>query len=253
LKLVTGLLTMILLVATISSAQSSTAPAAAAPTAPAQNSAAPAAAAPIAPAQSSPPPGQAAPAETKSSTESHPVDWAPRQYVDLWNNDIWAKDTIEKMRAMFNPVVVMHSRSVIVPLNPGVVREVISSWHKSMPDLHFTIEDTIIEGNKVVLRLNFTGTYTKLLWAQTLDPASYKPPKKIRSDEILIFNIKNGKISEIWEEYNETIMRFQMGSTWCPQQLGAGLSGAPKPPPEAPSAPSAEPPAEPPAGPPARP
>jgi len=146
-----------------------------------------------------------------------------------------------RMKAIFNPIVVMHSRSEIVSLNPGMVRGVIASWRRSMPDLHFAIEDTIIQGNKVVLRLKYTGTYTKLMWAQTMDPASFNPPKKIRSDEILIFDVKNGRISEIWEEYNETYMRFQMGSTWCPQRPDAQSAE----PPATPSAPPAKPPAKP--------
>ena len=32
-------------------------------------------------------------------------------------------------------------------------------WRAAFPDFHFTIEDTIVQGNKVVMRIPFNGTH----------------------------------------------------------------------------------------------
>jgi len=162
--------------------------------------------------------------------ETHPVDWAPRQYVELWNNDI-GKDTAAGLTTIFNPVATMHSRGIIVPLSRGVLLNVIAAWRRSMPDLHFKIEDAIIEGNKVVLRLTYTGTYTKLLWPNAVEPDKFNPLHKVHSTEILIFEVKNGKISQIWEEYDEPLMRLPMGSSFCARPGWATAPPAPSAPP----------------------
>jgi predicted ester cyclase len=186
----------------------------------------PTAQAPIAAGQDSP----ASPAQTASKVaETHPVDWAPLQYVEMWNT---GKTDADIQNSIFNNSVIMHSRGMRLFLSPGMVGGVIRSWRNSMPDLKFTIEDKIIQGDKVVLRLTFSGTFTKVLWANTLEPEDFNPPKKIHSDEILIFHVKNGKIDEIWEEYNEVWMRFQMGSKWSgkPPSTNSGASPAAAPP-----------------------
>ncbi len=162
-----------------------------------------------------------APAQAAASTqttapapaaETHDVDWAPRQYVELWNTGVPAPAAIS---AVFNASAVMHARGQRLMLRPAMIASVITAWRKSMPDLHFTIEDTITQGSKVVLRLSFTGTYKAVLFAETVNPDKFNPPSKIRGTETLIFDVKNGKIDEIWEEFNESLMRFLMGSRWC--------------------------------------
>jgi hypothetical protein len=153
-------------------------------------------------------------AQTATATpEDHPVDWAPRQYVEMWNTgDISA----EHQNTIFNNTVIMHSNAgERLLLTPAMVAQVVTAWRRSMPDLHFTITDTITQGNKVVLLTSFTGTYTKLLWPNTEDPAHFNPPRKIRDNDVLIFSVRNGKIEELWENYNEPRMRASMGSGWC--------------------------------------
>ena len=86
-----------------------------------------------------------------------------------------------------------------------------------MPDLNFKIEDTIIQGDKVAMRLTLTGTYKTQLFPFTALPGTALPgpvPGKIRATEMLMFQLKDGKIAEIWEEYDEVAMRYQMGGVW---------------------------------------
>jgi predicted ester cyclase len=212
-KLASAIVTLALLGFAAAGAQTpATAPADGSTSGQAANAApAQAASAPAAPAQTGTKaaPGQAATAPV----ENHPVDWAPRQYIDLWNTGEIAPD---HQNAIFNNTTIMYSNNgERILLTPIMVAQVVSAWRKSMPDLKFTIEDAIIQGDKVVLRVSFIGTYTKSLFPNTEDPASFPRPRKIHSTGIFIFTVKNEKIQELWESYNEPRMRAAMGSSWC--------------------------------------
>ena len=77
----------------------------------------------------------------------------------MWNTGNVAT---EHQNEIFNNSVVMHvNQGARIFLDPVNVARTVTAWRASMPDLHFTIEDTIVEGDKVVLRASFTGTYTK--------------------------------------------------------------------------------------------
>jgi hypothetical protein len=180
----------------------------------------------------------AAQATASKTAEIHPVDWAPLKYVEMWNT---GKTDLDLQNSIFNNSVIMHSRGMRLFLTPGMVGGVIRSWRNSMPDLKFTVEDKIIQGDKVVFRLTYTGTFTRVLWANTLAPEDFNPLEKIHSDEMLIFDVKDGKIREIWEEYDEPAMRRQMGSRWVergkPSSSNSGAPPAAIPPSEPPSKP----------------
>jgi hypothetical protein len=49
-------------------------------------------------------------------------------------------------------------------------------------------------------------------------------PRKIHALEMLMFQIRDGKIAEIWDDYDELAMRLQMGAVWRSNQELAGCS-----------------------------
>lgn len=136
------------------------------------------------------------------------VDSMPRRYVELWNTG-----NFDQMESIFSPPVVMVSHGNRVLLNPEMLKRVITTWRKSMPDLNFKVEDTIIEGDKVAMRLSFTGSYRERLFAGTAAPTP-EIPRTVRATEMLMFHVKDGKINQIWEEYDEVRMRMLMGGSW---------------------------------------
>lgn len=97
-------------------------------------------------------------------------------------------------------------------LTSGMLKRVITTWRKSMPDLNFKVEDTIVQGNKVVMRLSFTGTYKGRLFPNTADPKVH--PTGLRATAMWIIEAREGKIRQIWEEYDEIRMHYVMGGMW---------------------------------------
>jgi predicted ester cyclase len=147
--------------------------------------------------------------------ENQPMDAMPRKYVEMWNTgDLGPVGTMFTHPAF----ITFHGQKKL--LETGTLAKVITSWRKSMPDLNFKIEDTIVQGDRVAMRLTFSGSYKERLFADTAAPEA--APRKIHALEMLMFLIRDGKIAEIWDDYDELVMRYQMGAIWrSNQELGA--------------------------------
>jgi steroid delta-isomerase-like uncharacterized protein len=163
------------------------------------------------------------------------TDSMPRRYVELWNTG-----NFDQMEALFSPPVLMVSRGNRVLLTFEMLRRVITAWRTSMPDLHFKVEDTITEGDKVAMSLTFTGSYKERLFSATARPTP-EIPRTVRATEMLMFHLKDGKINQIWEEYDELRMRVEMGGSWHTNEELEAASGRPSKP-AAHEAPAATPP-----------
>ena len=164
--------------------------------------------------------GRAASSKTAAADAS--PETLARKYIELWN----ASDPA--IISSFPPFI-LHRHGSRFAIGPDKLSKEIALWRTSMPDLKFNIDDVIAQGDKVVARLTFTGTYKERMFAETPDPAS--PPRPVRATEMLIFQVKDGKIKEIWEEYDELALRTQMGASWRTKQEIAAANAAGSAPP----------------------
>jgi steroid delta-isomerase-like uncharacterized protein len=71
-------------------------------------------------------------------------------------------------------------------------KELITSLRTAFPDFHFTVEDEIAEGNKVVTRWRLRGTQRGYFLG---NPPTHKPFNVTGID---IFQIAEGKIERVW-------------------------------------------------------
>ena len=112
-----------------------------------------------------------------------------RRLVEVWNNRNWG--VLDELMA---PDCVDHYSL------PGEAQKTGREGYKeaqinvtnAFPDLHFTIEDMIAEGNKVAVRLTFSGTHRDEFLG--IKPTS----KRMTVVEISIWRIVNGKFVEEW-------------------------------------------------------
>ena len=79
-----------------------------------------------------------------------------------------------------------------IPAGPEGARLLLASLKKAFPDLKLTIEDTIMEGNKVVVRAVMSGTQTETF----LDFPSKN--RKMTIQVVDIHEFKAGKIIRTW-------------------------------------------------------
>ena len=174
----------------------------------AQNPSQPAAPA-TAPSGASPSPAASVDAGKPESSDA--VDALPRKYIELWNT---GNPDLAKQLVPF--VMISHGHRSVV--NALMLNRVVSSWRRSMPDLNLKIEDTIVQGEKVAMSITLTGTYTARLFPNTVNPALTTPNRNVRTTEILMFQLKDGKIRQIWEEYDALSLQLQMGGQWRSNQ-----------------------------------
>ncbi|MCG3212686.1 MAG: hypothetical protein FOGNACKC_06378 [Anaerolineae bacterium] len=83
----------------------------------------------------------------------------------------------------------------------------------SFPDIHFTVDDQIAEGGKVVTRLHFTGTHQGEFMGV--------PPtgKTINVTAINIQCVSGGQIQETWLDWDALGSLHQLGAIAAPQQV----------------------------------
>ena len=101
---------------------------------------------------------------------------------------------------------------------PGVIRDAQQRAREIFPQVRYTIDDLIAEGDKVVAR------YTVQAATQETESA---PSRKVEITGITIFRIAAGKIQEAWIINDQIEMFRQLGFTIEPPQQATPPQPAP--------------------------
>ena len=95
---------------------------------------------------------------------------------------------------------------------PEQEKQLIAMYRSAFPDLHFTIEDMLAEGEKVVIRVVIHATHKgELLGIPPTD-------KQLALTSTEIFRIAGGKIDEQWINMDALGMMQQLGVVPAPGQ-----------------------------------
>jgi steroid delta-isomerase-like uncharacterized protein len=109
------------------------------------------------------------------------------------------------------PDFVYHSASATIR-GLEAYKQFLSMYLSGGPDLHFTLEDQVAEGDKVVTRHTARGTH--------LGPFMGIPPtgKHVTATGIAIMGVANGKIVEEWANADDLGLLQQLGVIPAPGQ-----------------------------------
>jgi steroid delta-isomerase-like uncharacterized protein len=88
----------------------------------------------------------------------------------------------------------------------------ISEFSSAFPDLHFTIDDIVAEGDKVALRVTATGTNKGAF--RGIPPTN----KKVTVEMIQVDRIDGGKFVEGWSRYDTLGLMQQLGLIPMPKK-----------------------------------
>jgi steroid delta-isomerase-like uncharacterized protein len=129
--------------------------------------------------------------------------------------EVWNKGNLAAIDELFAPTHVRHD-----PANPGVqdrdgVRQLVTMYRSAFPDLQFTVEDQIAEGDTVVTRYTGRGTHKGAL------PGIPATGKQATVSGIAISRIVGGKDSEEWVNYDALGLMQQLGAIPQMAQTGA--------------------------------
>ena len=98
-----------------------------------------------------------------------------------------------------------------LPTGPEGTKQLVTVYRNAFPDVHFTIDEQIAEGDKVVTRWSAQGTHQGELAGL---PAT---GKSSTVTGIAVDRIANGKITESWGIFDEFGMMQQLGAIPMPE------------------------------------
>ena len=134
-----------------------------------------------------------------------------RFFDEVWNkgnltvlNEIIAKDHVNSGPGSIPGL----------PTGPEGTKQLVTVYRNAFPDVHFTIDEQIAEGDKVVTRWTAQGTHQGELAGL---PAT---GKSSTVTGIAVDRIVNGKIAESWGIFDEFGMMQQLGAIPMPELAG---------------------------------
>jgi steroid delta-isomerase-like uncharacterized protein len=125
-----------------------------------------------------------------------------RRYVE----EVLNNRNLTLIDELFAPTFIDHDSSMPEARGPAGVKRLTAIVHTSFPDLHFTIEDMVAEGDKVVYRYTVRGTHQKDFMGIAATG------KQIRFTGIHIYRVGNGQLQEEWENWDTLGVMRQLGA-----------------------------------------
>lgn len=127
------------------------------------------------------------------------------EYQRIWVDGLNRGD-VSAADAVFAPDCVVHITGVPAPLSSvSHWKEFVAVMLNAFPDLHFTMEEQLIQGDMVAFRWHATGTHN--------GPLGAAPPtgKTIAVDGLIVDRVVDGKVQERWEQFDQAVMLQQLG------------------------------------------
>ena len=129
--------------------------------------------------------------------------------------EIWNLKRLELIEETFAQH--LNNHGLVVLNGPEVIERIFSRWLTAFPDFHYTIEEVIAVGEKVIQRQTATGTH---LGELRLPFTGIVPPtgKHFQVQQIHIYTLANGKIVEHRAIRDDLGMLQQLGIVPAPSQ-----------------------------------
>lgn len=127
-----------------------------------------------------------------------PHDELVARWMEWWNTGDTALAD-----AIYDEAYVRHA-SDTPGTGPGPIKELVAMFRRAFPDLHYIVEDTITEGDRVAVRWTCTGTHLGDLMGML--PTG-------RSGILVgcdILRVEGDRIVESWPFYDRLAMLEQM-------------------------------------------
>jgi steroid delta-isomerase-like uncharacterized protein len=125
-----------------------------------------------------------------------------RRYVE----EVLNNRNLTLIDELFAPTFTDHDSSMPVAKGPAGVKRLAAIVHTSFPDLHFTIEDMVAEGDKVVYRYSVRGTHqNEFMGIATTG-------RRISFTGIHIYRVGDGQLQEEWENWDTLGVMRQLGA-----------------------------------------
>ncbi len=127
-----------------------------------------------------------------------------RAAVRRFFDGVWNKGNVGETEAFLAPEFVSHNTLDVRIVGPREYGGAVASYRAAFPDFHTTLEDVLVDGDRVVVRGTDRGTHRGDFMGF---PAS---GREVTTTWIEIFRMENGKAAEGWLETDSAKLRDQL-------------------------------------------
>jgi steroid delta-isomerase-like uncharacterized protein len=133
----------------------------------------------------------------------------------VWE-EFFIQGNLDKADEFFAPDYVNHDPAAPEDRHgPEELRQFLSIYHNAFPDMQFTIEDVITEGDEVVVRWTVRGTHQGEFMG--IPPTN----NRVTLTGMSIERVSGDKIVETWDSYDAMGLMQQLGVIPEPGQAGS--------------------------------
>jgi steroid delta-isomerase-like uncharacterized protein len=133
---------------------------------------------------------------------------ANRALIHRWFEEVWNQGREETIDELLSPNGLGYGLgdTDITLKGPAEFKPFVRNLRGSFPDIHITIDDTVVEGDRVVVRIHVDGTHT--------GNGLGVPPsgRRIRIAGMVEVRISNGQIVEGWNSWDQFGLLRQIGA-----------------------------------------
>ena len=135
-----------------------------------------------------------------------------KSIVRRWVEEGWNKGNLTVIDQLYTPNFVQHEPPPATVNSSEALKHYVSTYLAAFPDLHFSIDDLVAEGNKVVWRFTASGTHK--------NPFMSIPPsgKSATITGMVIFRLENSRIAETWVNIDALGLLQQLGAIPMPSK-----------------------------------
>ncbi|MDB4955494.1 MAG: hypothetical protein JWO36_3063 [Myxococcales bacterium] len=155
------------------------------------------------------PPPVAPKVDNKAPTGS-PMD-KNKALIRRFYDEVWNKGHLDVADEVFASDYVRHDAGGPAAPGPDGQKQIAAGIRKAFPDLVYTVDFMIAEGDLLAARWTIHGTQTGDLMGTK---ATGKP---ITFSGINIFRFDHGKVSELWNHRDDLSMMVQLGMITLPK------------------------------------
>ena len=116
----------------------------------------------------------------------------------------WSQANFNGIDAVIAEDAQFHIHSLTLPTNAADLEQIVTRWHRAFAGFKFTIEDMVAENDTVAVRMTMSGTHQSQ-W-QDIPPTG----RQISVDTMMFLQITDGKVTQIWETFDEPTLRKQL-------------------------------------------
>ncbi len=128
-----------------------------------------------------------------------------RRWVEAFN-----EGNVDAVDELVTDFYVRHDPNSPEVRGPEEEKQLIAMYRSAFPDLHFTVEDMVEEGDKVLIRVGIRATHKGELLGV--------PPteKRLTFTAMEFYRLSEGKIDEQWVNVDTLGMMQQIGAVPAP-------------------------------------